>query len=531
MKECSIYLWLIVMTCNALAQPVLEKTQPDSTHVISLLRASNELQWIDSYQSLAYADEALALAQQLKYKRGIARAQNLRGFCYWAFGDNDLAIASALDALSFTGSIQDTAIRAEACYILGRGYMDLNERVKATQYIVQAEQLARGVDPTLHSSILNLKGVMKFVANDEDSALYYYTKAYDLARSENVPEIQLPRILSNIGECYLPHDREKAFRYFSDALALAKKTQNKIAEASITDIIGHVLLQDKKLNQAESHLESALALSRSLGLRRVIRHAYAGLVDIKLRQGKADEAVRYLQRYYAVRDSLLSSSKIRQIVELEARHALQLKEHQLQVLEKEKRIAALWNTFLLLLVISVVALFIGIYLMQRYRYRKNREVLNLEIDYLTRQREEISGKHHVALGHGPDDALESYDQKLLKKAIGIVEVNLSDPAFGVEKMASEMSMSRTNLHRKIKSVTGFPPSELIRTIRLRKAARMILSKVDSVSQIALLVGFDDYPHFSKAFKKHFGVAPSAFENQHLQAEDRLAEDILGNNTL
>jgi AraC-like DNA-binding protein len=74
-------------------------------------------------------------------------------------------------------------------------------------------------------------------------------------------------------------------------------------------------------------------------------------------------------------------------------------------------------------------------------------------------------------------------------------------------------MSRTSLHRKIKSITGFPPSELIRSIRLRKAARLISSRADSAAQISRMVGFEDYSHFSKAFKKHFGVSPSSYEMQ------------------
>ena len=120
--------------------------------------------------------------------------------------------------------------------------------------------------------------------------------------------------------------------------------------------------------------------------------------------------------------------------------------------------------------------------------------------------------------------LESFDQKLLKRAISLVEDHIKDPQFGVEKMAEEMSMSRTNLHRKIKSVTGFPHSELIRSIRLRKAAKLIINKVDSVTQIALLVGFDDYSHFSKAFKKHFGVSPSSYEeHSKAQHEPKLAD--------
>jgi AraC-like DNA-binding protein len=138
-------------------------------------------------------------------------------------------------------------------------------------------------------------------------------------------------------------------------------------------------------------------------------------------------------------------------------------------------------------------------------------MLNLEIDYLTQRHKETVDRYKASFLNEPDELLESQDQKLLKKAISVVENNIHDPQFSVEKMAMEMGMSRTNLHRKIKSVTGFPPSELIRSIRLRKAAKLILNKVDSVSQIALLVGFDDYSHFSKTFKKHFGVSPSSYE--------------------
>jgi AraC-like DNA-binding protein len=91
-----------------------------------------------------------------------------------------------------------------------------------------------------------------------------------------------------------------------------------------------------------------------------------------------------------------------------------------------------------------------------------------------------------------------------------VEANIADSQMSVEKMADQMNMSRTSLHRKIKSITGFPPSELIRSIRLRKAARLIANRADSPTQVAHAVGFEDYSHFSKVFKKHFGVSPSEY---------------------
>lgn len=490
------------------------ESQGDTAQVHALLQMSRALQWIDSYGSLSYADQALTLARSIDYPKGMAVANTLRGFCFWSFGDNDLAIEAALDALDYGQAEKDIFIEAESYYILARGYMDLNERSKANEYIDQAEKLAtHGNNGEQLSSIYNLKGVIKFIENHQDSALYYYNKAYEIGKAHGVSPIQFPRIISNIGECYATENPALASTYFNQALALAKETHNQIAEASITAIIGHSYLRSNDLKNAELHLQRALELARTLGLRRVIRHTYAGLVDIKLKQGRGDEAVQYQQKYYAVRDSLLNSSKIRQIVELEARHALQLKEQDLQLLEKEKRIQTLWKNLLIVLVIGLIFLSAGIYFWQRYRYRKNREMLNLEIDYLTQQHKETVDKYKATLVTEPQESLESHDQKLLKKAISVVENHMTDPQFGVEKMAEEMNMSRTNLHRKIKSITGFPPSELIRSIRLRKAARLIINKVDSVSQIAMLVGFDDYSHFSKAFKKHFGVSPTSYEEQ------------------
>jgi AraC-like DNA-binding protein len=96
---------------------------------------------------------------------------------------------------------------------------------------------------------------------------------------------------------------------------------------------------------------------------------------------------------------------------------------------------------------------------------------------------------------------------------------MGDALFNVEKMAKEMGMSRTNMHRKIKAITGFPPSELIRSIRLRKAAILLLNQANSVSQISFTVGFDNHSYFSKAFKKHFGVPPS----EYLQSQGKMAD--------
>lgn len=491
---------------------------PDTTNrtasVRELIALSKQNQWIDPHQSLAYADQALLVAQEMADGEGMGMAKNQKGFSFWTFGDNELAIQEALEALEIGRSRQLELLQAESYYILARGYMDVREGEKAWESIRNAENLAqKGTDAELLCSIYNLKGVIQFIDGREDSALVWYTKAYDLGKQRGVDPIHFPRIISNIGECYAVENPALAFNYFNEALALAGKTGNQIAKASIMAIIGHAWLRGNDLTKAESYLNDALQLARRLGLRRVVRHAYGGLVDIRLRQGKGSEAVVFLRRYYEVRDSLLGSSKVRQIVELESKYALQLQEQNIRILENERRIQSLWNNILLGLVALAVVAGAAVYRWQRYRHQKNRAILDLEIEYLTRRSQEAEARVKASLVPEPAEGVASQDQQLLRKAISVVESHLDDTQFGVEVMADEMSISRTGLHRKIKAITGFPPSEFIRSIRLHKAAKLILARAEPVTQVAQRVGFEDYSHFSKSFKRHFGVSPSQYEAQ------------------
>jgi AraC-like DNA-binding protein len=247
-----------------------------------------------------------------------------------------------------------------------------------------------------------------------------------------------------------------------------------------------------------------------MGLKRSMRHAYGGLVDLKVREGKAAEALVYLKKYYDVHDSLLNVTKTRQIVELESRHELEKKEHAIQLLERDSKIQMLWKNILVAVIVLIGIVSVAIYYLQEYREEKNRMILNLEIDRLTAQHKELSEKYKGVLASGDTSSIDTIDQRLFKKAIEVVEENISDPLFGVEQMSRELGMSRTNMHRKIKAITGVPPSDLIRNIRLRKAAFLLQNKADSVSQIGLMVGFEDHSYFSKSFKKQFGVTPSEY---------------------
>jgi AraC-like DNA-binding protein len=504
---------------DSLAVFVAGYQREDTVKVNALNALSKKYQWTNFYSSLEFAQQAQKIAEQLNYTKGIATAKYLKGHCYWALGDSEIAIEMGLNAVQLAQQEKLESVLAEGYQVLARSYMDQASTDKAIFYINQAEAIAlKNKNWDQVSRVYNLAGVFQFVNSHIDSALLLYQRALNISEQHGTPKLHSARILSNIGECHLKTNPKLAFTFFDRALSVARETENRAAEAGISAIVGHALIRRGDYVQAGVYLNSALALSRELGLKRVTRHAYGGLSDLMAKKGKTAEALAYMKSFYEVRDSLLNASKTRQIVEMEARHELEKKEQAIKLLEQEKEIQEIWRNILIAALILAGVAAVVIYYLRAYRENKNREILNLEIDYLTAQHKELSENNKNLMLKGNEKAIESQDQRLLKAAIEVVEKNMKDPLFGVEKMAKELGMSRTNMHRRVKAITGFPPSELIRSIRLRRAAVLLLNQADSVSQIGLMVGFEDHSYFSKSFKKQFGVPPSEYLSSVNQAE-------------
>ncbi len=89
-----------------------------------------------------------------------------------------------------------------------------------------------------------------------------------------------------------------------------------------------------------------------------------------------------------------------------------------------------------------------------------------------------------------------------------LEQHISNEQFGVAELASEMLLSRSQLHRKIKALTGCSPSELIRKMRLLYAFELLKKKQGNISEIAYQCGFSSPAYFSTCFKEQFGHSPS-----------------------
>ncbi|QJD80502.1 hybrid sensor histidine kinase/response regulator transcription factor [Spirosoma rhododendri] len=115
-------------------------------------------------------------------------------------------------------------------------------------------------------------------------------------------------------------------------------------------------------------------------------------------------------------------------------------------------------------------------------------------------------------GHVPVASPEPADE-FMNTVYGAIRDQLNDAKFGVGDLADAVGLSRMHLNRKLKTLTGLSPNELIRTVRLNRAGELLLEQT-SVSSVAYAVGFDNPAYFSKVFKEHYGVTPSEFVEQH-----------------
>lgn len=132
------------------------------------------------------------------------------------------------------------------------------------------------------------------------------------------------------------------------------------------------------------------------------------------------------------------------------------------------------------------------------------------IEQRKRLREKFSKEINIQSG---SLAPSKVDDDFLQKVMAVVEKNFNNEKFDTESLAQEMFVSRRQLHRKLQAIAGQGPGEFIRTVRLKRAAQMLIEAKLSVTQIALEVGFESPAQFTRAFKKHFNILPSEFNQQ------------------
>lgn len=109
-------------------------------------------------------------------------------------------------------------------------------------------------------------------------------------------------------------------------------------------------------------------------------------------------------------------------------------------------------------------------------------------------------------------AVSQKDCEFITKIQGVIAEQLADENFSIDILSEQMHMSRSNFYRKIKALSGMSPNDYLKTLRMNKAAELIMSGT-RISEVAAQVGFTSSSYFAKCFKSQYGVLPKEYTGQ------------------
>ena len=138
------------------------------------------------------------------------------------------------------------------------------------------------------------------------------------------------------------------------------------------------------------------------------------------------------------------------------------------------------------------------------------KVLLARIDNLLKQRcllKNIFQKHSLPETEIEESSMDDRDKAFIKKLHEIIQSNLSNSDCSVEDIGRKVGLSRVQLYRKVKALTGTSVVDLLRKARLAKAHRLLESNGKNISEVAYEVGFTSPSYFTKCFKEEFGILP------------------------
>lgn len=150
------------------------------------------------------------------------------------------------------------------------------------------------------------------------------------------------------------------------------------------------------------------------------------------------------------------------------------------------------------------------------------EELHILIDNLIGNVRRLRGKFTGALEQKDkieEIKLKGNDETLMSKVMSCINENLGNSDFNVDMLTKELGISRAQLHRKMKEITGVSTAEFIRNHRLEQAAKLLAKGDLAVTQVAYAVGFNSAGHFSVTFKKYYGVSPTEYYETNKKAKN------------
>ncbi len=474
----------------------------DNTHIDSL----NQQVWYwtaeyyydqqDFKKAIEYGNKALPLCRD----KGIeADCLNLLAMAHFRLSQFREAASYAKQCYILDEKSGDLDVMSSSLNTIAGIYLGANQPREAEKYILKAIQLAKQVDNPARMSVLQGKAseVYHALVNDK-KALEHINIACDIEKKLGRDDMLMVRYAQKASVLIGLERYGEAETLLKDVIPFMRKVQDKISLGIACNKMGKALLAQQRNKEAIPYFREAAKIFVESGDIANEMHSRRGLYE-SLWNSNPDSAKIELNRFDLLKDSLYSNAN----AETLARYNAEFGFDELQKQNESQKKVMLYVILASIFLAALLALLVW-WLMNR-RLKMREDALNATIKALSSEKNIVNDKKE-------NIQLNSQDNELLQKVIDVVKNQMSNGSLSIESLANDMCLSRSQLNRRIKAVTGVTSQQYVMRVRLEHAKNLLDDSNLQVSEVAYQCGFDDVASFSRAFKRTFGKSPSQHRN-------------------
>lgn len=389
---------ILFVTCSfsAYPAPTQNKNVVDSLkYVLSVVRdaakvdALNKLCWeyrtFDHNRAIEYGLQALGLAEQLKYKAGMARAFNILGLVYRRHGNYPQALDYHFKSLKVSEESRDSSLIAPALNNIGLLYMGQSNYALALEYFERTLKTYEALhDQSGIAAAMENIGAIYSRQGKHSTGLEYLMKSLAIIEQGGDPEATAD-VFAEIATLYSRQGNYTlALQGFLKALAINERIGNKSAVAQILSSVAMVYYKTNAYKRAEQSALKAMTLAKETGEIEWMKQASQTLSLIYTAENEYQKALQYQTMFSTMKDSITGEESIRKIADLETMLASEKRQAQIDLLTKEKQLQVLIIIALGTGLVLVFAL-VSVFFRSNRRQKKANKLLSQQNTEILRQ--------------------------------------------------------------------------------------------------------------------------------------------------
>lgn len=379
-------------------------------------------------------------------------------------------------------------------------YIGANQPKEAEQYILKAIELAKQANNPARMAVLNgMASEVYHALGNGKEALKYINEACNIEQELGNEHKLMVRLSQKAAVLIGMHDYKGAEKLLNQVIPYLEKVGNKQSLAISCNKMGMALVGQNRDNEAVGYYRKAAEIFANIGDRGNEMHSRKGLYE-SLWSRNPDSAKIELNRFNDLKDSLYNMASAESLARYNAEFGSDWLQHENELQKaKTQKIIVLGGILLIILVG-------GVWLFMKRKMRLREAALQTIIKGLQPQNNiEIIPEQ---------EELSTSDQELLDRLVDEVRSNMTHGDISIETLASKLCITRGQLNRRIKSITGVTTQQYVLRIRLEHARLLLVdNKETPISEVALECGFEDATSFSRAFRRTFEKSPSQYRNE------------------